>query len=194
MDIKGHTVHKVMIAAGAQIVEEYYFSLLLDRANRSLPGDGQQGGWHGDRGARRRAARGPRPHPRRPDRGHRRRQGQEIVDAANFDEDVKDQIAESSRSCGPSTATRTRPWSRSTRWSRPQTAGSSPSTARSRWMTTPGSVTPTTRRWRTRRGRPARGGGQGQGPQLRQARRLRRHHRQRRGTGHVDARLCCLRR
>ncbi len=35
MDIKGHTVHRVMIAQGAQIAEEYYFSVLLDRANRS---------------------------------------------------------------------------------------------------------------------------------------------------------------
>jgi succinyl-CoA synthetase beta subunit len=35
MDIKGHTVGTVMIAAGAKIAEEYYFSLLLDRANRS---------------------------------------------------------------------------------------------------------------------------------------------------------------
>ncbi|KAE8763151.1 ADP-forming succinate--CoA ligase subunit beta [Georgenia thermotolerans] len=35
MDIKGHTVHRVMIAEGAQIAEEYYFSVLLDRANRS---------------------------------------------------------------------------------------------------------------------------------------------------------------
>lgn len=35
MDIKGHTVHRVMIAQGADIAEEYYFSLLLDRANRS---------------------------------------------------------------------------------------------------------------------------------------------------------------
>jgi succinyl-CoA synthetase beta subunit len=36
MDIKGHTVQRVMIAQGARIAEEYYFSLLLDRANRSL--------------------------------------------------------------------------------------------------------------------------------------------------------------
>ncbi|MDF2847795.1 MAG: sucC [Oerskovia sp.] len=35
MDIKGHTVHRVMIAAGAKIAEEFYFSVLLDRANRS---------------------------------------------------------------------------------------------------------------------------------------------------------------
>ncbi|RIX30395.1 ADP-forming succinate--CoA ligase subunit beta [Amnibacterium setariae] len=35
MDIKGHTVNRVMVAAGADIKEEYYFSVLLDRANRS---------------------------------------------------------------------------------------------------------------------------------------------------------------
>ncbi|MCV2395467.1 ADP-forming succinate--CoA ligase subunit beta [Actinotalea sp. M2MS4P-6] len=34
MDIKGHTVHRVMVAAGASIAEEYYVSLLLDRAER----------------------------------------------------------------------------------------------------------------------------------------------------------------
>ena len=34
MDIKGHTVHKVLIAAGADIAEEYYFSILLDRSGR----------------------------------------------------------------------------------------------------------------------------------------------------------------
>jgi succinyl-CoA synthetase beta subunit len=36
MDIKGHTVHKVMITTTADIVEEYYFSYLLDRANRTF--------------------------------------------------------------------------------------------------------------------------------------------------------------
>lgn len=35
MDIKGHTVDHVMVAEGADIAEEYYFSILLDRANRS---------------------------------------------------------------------------------------------------------------------------------------------------------------
>ena len=34
MDIKGHTVHKVLIAAGADIAEEFYFSILLDRSER----------------------------------------------------------------------------------------------------------------------------------------------------------------
>ncbi|QIK73042.1 ADP-forming succinate--CoA ligase subunit beta [Propioniciclava coleopterorum] len=35
MDIKGHTVRAVMIAEGADIEDEYYFSMLLDRANRN---------------------------------------------------------------------------------------------------------------------------------------------------------------
>ncbi|MBN9200669.1 MAG: succinate--CoA ligase subunit beta [Microbacterium sp. SCN 70-18] len=35
LDIKGHIVKRVMVAAGARIEEEYYFSVLLDRANRS---------------------------------------------------------------------------------------------------------------------------------------------------------------
>ena len=35
MDIKGHPVNKVMVAQGAAIAEEYYFSVLLDRANRT---------------------------------------------------------------------------------------------------------------------------------------------------------------
>ncbi|MFX0591686.1 ADP-forming succinate--CoA ligase subunit beta [Melissospora conviva] len=36
MDIKGHTVHKVMITVTANVAEEYYFSYLLDRANRTF--------------------------------------------------------------------------------------------------------------------------------------------------------------
>ncbi len=35
MDIRGHIVRSVMIAEGADIAEEFYFSILLDRANRS---------------------------------------------------------------------------------------------------------------------------------------------------------------
>jgi len=35
MDIRGHTVHAVMVAQGADIAAEYYVSLLLDRSNRS---------------------------------------------------------------------------------------------------------------------------------------------------------------
>jgi succinyl-CoA synthetase beta subunit len=36
MDIKGHTVHKVMLTVTADIADEYYFSYLLDRANRTF--------------------------------------------------------------------------------------------------------------------------------------------------------------
>ncbi len=36
MDIKGHIVHKVMLTVTADIAEEYYFSFLLDRANRTF--------------------------------------------------------------------------------------------------------------------------------------------------------------
>jgi succinyl-CoA synthetase beta subunit len=35
MDIKGHTVEAVMVAEGADIAEEFYFSMLLDRAQRT---------------------------------------------------------------------------------------------------------------------------------------------------------------
>jgi succinyl-CoA synthetase beta subunit len=35
LDIKGHIVKRVMVAGGARIAREFYFSVLLDRANRS---------------------------------------------------------------------------------------------------------------------------------------------------------------
>ena len=36
LDIKGHEVKRLMIAQGADIAEEYYFSVLLDRSNRTF--------------------------------------------------------------------------------------------------------------------------------------------------------------
>jgi succinyl-CoA synthetase beta subunit len=36
MDIKGHTVHRVLIAEGTDIKSEYYLSFLLDRASRTF--------------------------------------------------------------------------------------------------------------------------------------------------------------
>ncbi len=36
MDIKGHTVHRVLVAEASDIAEEYYVSFLLDRTNRSF--------------------------------------------------------------------------------------------------------------------------------------------------------------
>jgi succinyl-CoA synthetase beta subunit len=35
MDIKGHTVHRVLVAPTADIADEYYFSFMVDRANRN---------------------------------------------------------------------------------------------------------------------------------------------------------------
>jgi succinyl-CoA synthetase beta subunit len=36
MDIKGHTVHQVLVTEASDIAEEYYFSFLLDRSNRTF--------------------------------------------------------------------------------------------------------------------------------------------------------------
>ncbi|HEY9409170.1 MAG TPA: ADP-forming succinate--CoA ligase subunit beta [Jiangellaceae bacterium] len=36
MDIKGHTVHRVLVTQASDIAEEYYVSYLLDRANRTF--------------------------------------------------------------------------------------------------------------------------------------------------------------
>jgi len=36
MDIKGHTVHKVLVEQASEIAQEYYLSFLLDRANRTF--------------------------------------------------------------------------------------------------------------------------------------------------------------
>src|SRR3989442_1066826 len=36
MDIRGHTVHRVLVTEASDIAEEYYASFLLDRANRTF--------------------------------------------------------------------------------------------------------------------------------------------------------------
>src|SRR6185437_12668576 len=36
LDIKGHITQRVMVAQASDIAEEYYFSYLLDRANRTF--------------------------------------------------------------------------------------------------------------------------------------------------------------
>jgi succinyl-CoA synthetase beta subunit len=36
LDIKGHTVHRVLVTEASDIAEEYYFSFLLDRSNRTF--------------------------------------------------------------------------------------------------------------------------------------------------------------
>lgn len=94
MDIKGHTVRKVMIAAGAQIEEEYYVSLLLDRANRSyLAMASKEGGVEIEILAVERPEALARI-PVDPIVGIDAAKAREIVDAANFDDEVKDQIVQ----------------------------------------------------------------------------------------------------
>ncbi len=75
MDIKGHTVGTVMIAQGAKIAEEYYVSILLDRAHRSyLAMCSVEGGVEIEQLAVERAG-GAGPGRGRPQRRDRRRQG-----------------------------------------------------------------------------------------------------------------------
>jgi succinyl-CoA synthetase beta subunit len=95
MDIKGHTVHKVMIAETApEIVEEYYVSFLLDRANRTfLSIASVEGGMEIEEVA-----------ATRPDAvaqiaidaidGVDKAKAQEIVAAAKFPAEVADQVAD----------------------------------------------------------------------------------------------------
>ncbi len=94
MDIKGHTVHRVMVAQGARIAEEYYFSVLLDRANRSyLAMASKEGGMEIEQLAV------ERPHalariPVDALTGIDAAKAREIVEAAGFADDVKDAIAD----------------------------------------------------------------------------------------------------
>ncbi|MFI2362321.1 ADP-forming succinate--CoA ligase subunit beta [Promicromonospora sp. NPDC019610] len=94
MDIKGHTVHRVMIAQGAKIAEEFYFSVLLDRSNRNyLAMCSVEGGMEIEQLAVER----PEALARiavDPAVGIDEAKAAEIVDAAGFAEDVKGKVAE----------------------------------------------------------------------------------------------------
>ncbi|HCX86236.1 MAG TPA: ADP-forming succinate--CoA ligase subunit beta [Micrococcales bacterium] len=94
MDIKGHTVHRVMIAQGADIAEEYYFSVLLDRANRSyLAMASKEGGMEIEQLAVERPEALARV-PVDPTVGIDAAKAAEIVATAGFDADVADQVAD----------------------------------------------------------------------------------------------------
>ena len=93
MDIKGHTVYKVLVAEASDIDSEYYVSFLLDRANRTfLAMASVAGGMEIEEVA-----------ATRPDElamiridaleGCPPEKAAEIVEAANFPEAVKDQVA-----------------------------------------------------------------------------------------------------
>jgi succinyl-CoA synthetase beta subunit len=94
MDIKGHTVHRVMITQGAKIAEEYYFSLLVDRANRTyLAMASREGGMEIEELAV------ERPHalarvPVDALRGIDADKAREIARAGSFPDDVADKIAD----------------------------------------------------------------------------------------------------
>ncbi|WP_168583334.1 ADP-forming succinate--CoA ligase subunit beta [Gephyromycinifex aptenodytis] len=94
MDIKGHTVNTVMIAQGAKIAEEYYFSVLLDRTNRRyLAMCSKEGGVEIEQLAVER----PEALARiavDPQVGIDDAKAKEIVDAAGFDEKDKAEVAE----------------------------------------------------------------------------------------------------
>ncbi|MGI5189677.1 ADP-forming succinate--CoA ligase subunit beta [Promicromonospora sp. CA-289599] len=94
MDIKGHTVHRVMVAQGAKIAEEFYFSVLLDRSNRNyLAMCSVEGGMEIEQ----LAAERPEALARiavDPAVGIDEAKAAEIVDAAGFADDIKGKVAE----------------------------------------------------------------------------------------------------
>ena len=196
MDIKGHTVHRALVAPAADIAEEYYFSFLLDRANRNyLCIASTEGGVeievtaHENPDALARV-------PIDPQVGVDDAKAAEIVAGHRLrrldrrpggrrDQEALGRLHRGGRDPGRGQpAGEARPTARSRR-----------STARSPSTRTPTSGTRTTPRFEvTEDARPAGARGQGEGPQLRQARRRGRHHRQRRGPGHVHPRRRRLRR
>ena len=93
MDIKGHTVHKLLIAAGADIKEEYYFSVLLDRAERRyLAMCSKEGGMEIEVLAKERPEALAKV-PVDPIVGLDEAKAKEIVDAAGFDPELGAKIA-----------------------------------------------------------------------------------------------------
>ena len=94
LDIKGHVVRKVMLAETADIADEYYVSYLLDRANRTfLAMASVEGGMDIEEVA----ATKPEALAKiavDPLTGVDLAKAREIVDAANFPADIREQVAE----------------------------------------------------------------------------------------------------
>jgi succinyl-CoA synthetase beta subunit len=92
LDIKGHITHRVMVAQASEIAEEYYFSYLLDRANRTfLAMASVEGGMEIEQLAVER----PEALARIPvdaTTGVDTAKATEIVDAAGFPAEVRDQV------------------------------------------------------------------------------------------------------
>ena len=94
LDIKGHITRKVLVTAASDIAEEYYFSFLLDRANRNfLAMASVEGGMEIEEVA----ATKPEALAKvaiDPIQGVDKAKAQEIVEAAKFPADVADQVAD----------------------------------------------------------------------------------------------------
>ncbi|MFT7836513.1 ADP-forming succinate--CoA ligase subunit beta [Saccharothrix sp. BKS2] len=94
LDIKGHVVHRVLVTPASDIAEEYYFSFLLDRANRTfLAMASVEGGMDIEEVA----ATKPEALAKVPVdaiKGVDRAKAEEIVKAAKFPAEVADQVAD----------------------------------------------------------------------------------------------------
>ena len=195
MDIKGHTVHRALVAPAADIAEEYYFSFLVDRAHRNyLCIASTEGGVeievtaHENPDAIARVSIDPQV-------GVDDAKATEIVAATGFDASIADQAGRRDQEAldrlhrGGRDARRGQPAGQARR--RHARGARRQGVARRQRRVPPRGPRPL----RGHRGRrPAGAHGQGEGPQLRQARRCRRHHRQRRRSGHVHARRRRVRR
>jgi succinyl-CoA synthetase beta subunit len=94
MDIKGHTVHRVLVAQASDIAQEYYVSYLLDRANRTyLAMASVEGGVEIEQLAVERPEALAKI-PVDPLSGVDAAKAAEIADAAGFEADVRDQVIE----------------------------------------------------------------------------------------------------
>jgi succinyl-CoA synthetase beta subunit len=92
LDIKGHITHRVMVAQASDIAEEYYFSYLLDRANRTfLAMASVEGGMEIEQLAVERPEALARV-PVSATTGVDTAKATEIVDAAGFPAEVRDQV------------------------------------------------------------------------------------------------------
>ncbi|WP_086663861.1 ADP-forming succinate--CoA ligase subunit beta [Lentzea kentuckyensis] len=94
LDIKGHIVHRVLVTPASDIAEEYYFSFLLDRANRTfLAMASVEGGMDIEEVAATKPEALAKIHIDAI-KGVDAAKAKEIADAANFPAEVKDQVVD----------------------------------------------------------------------------------------------------
>ena len=162
LKIKGHTVRKVMVAEGADIAEEYYFSILLDRTKRRyLAMLSKEGGVEIEKLAEER----PDALIKRsfsPLDGMTDTLARDMAYEAGFDEGDVAKLVPVFKKLYTVYTRKTPRWWKLIRWSRRQAAKLLRSMARSRWMITRSSATPSTAtckttvrptRWSSRRRR-----------------------------------------